>query len=306
MQFALSTCFFNEPSSGGEIVDKSLELGFDGLELGYGLNADFVPDILARKKAGAIDIRSVHAFAPVTKEMEHGHPELYRIANTNEDERKTAVEKVLGVLHFAESVEADTIVLHAGRVLEISRAWQKIHTKITNEANSGFFYKWQYNAMVKKRGILAPQYLGQIRKSLDALMPEFEKTGVTLALENLPSWDALPQPDEMEALLKDYTGTKLSYWHDIGHGQVMENAGYGNNMETAKKFLPRLAGTHIHDVIGPAKDHNAPGTGGIDFKAFSFLTPPDIIRVFEPAAGFVKEDELKAGLELLKQKWKQN
>ena len=304
MQFALSTCFFSEPASGGEIVDKALELGFDGLELGYGLKEEFVPEILARKKAGAIDIRSVHAFSPVTQDMEYGHPELYRIANTDEDARKTAVEKVLGVLHFAETAEADTVVLHAGRVLEISKTWQKIHAKIAAECNSGLIYKWQFNAMVKKRTLLAPQYLDQIRKSLDALLPEFAKAGVTLALENLPSWDALPQPDEMEELLKNYAGTKLACWHDIGHGQVMENAGYGGNAETAKKFLPHIAGTHIHDVIGPAKDHNAPGTGGIDFRAFSFFARPSVIRVFEPAAAYVKEEELKAGLELLKQQWK--
>ena len=156
--------------------------------------------------------------------------------------------------------------------------------------------------MVKIREALAPRYLGQIRKSLDALLPEFGKSGISLALENLPSWDALPQPDEMASLLVEYPDTALTCWHDIGHGQVMENAGYGDHVQTAKRFLRHIAGIHIHDVIGPAKDHQAPGTGGIDFKAFAFFGEPKVIRVFEPAPD-VTEEDLRNGLALLKERW---
>ena len=302
MRFALSTCWFPDAATGDEIVDKALALGFDGLELGYGLRAAAVPRLLARHMGGEIAIRSVHAFCPVMADEKAGHPELYRIANLDEEARKTAVERVLGVLRFAESIGAEAVVLHAGRVLEMSRTWAWIHARIANETDSGFLYRWRHGKMVKTRETLAPRYLGQIRKSLDALLPEFGTAGVSLALENLPSWDALPQPDEMASLLADYPGTALACWHDIGHGQVMENAGYGDHVQTARRFLPHIAGVHIHDVVGPARDHQAPGMGGIDFGAFSFFDDPALIRVFEPA-GDVTEEALRDGLSLLGAKW---
>ncbi len=284
------------------MVDKALSLGFDGLELGYGLQAAAVPRLLARSRAGEIVFKSVHAFCPVEGEKAIGHPELHRIANLDEEARKTAVEKVLGVLRFAESVGAGVVVLHAGRVMEISRAWAWVHSRIADERDRGFFFRWRRGRMEKARGALALRYLGQIRKSLDALLPEFGKSGVRLALENLPSWDALPQPDEMEALLADYSGTALSCWYDMGHGQVMENAGFGSHVEIARRFLPHIAGVHIHDVIGPAKDHQAPGTGGMEFGDFAFFGGGSPIRVFEPSPS-VTEDELRAGLALVGGKW---
>ncbi len=302
MRFALSTCWFPDAASGDAIVDKALSLGFDGLELGYGLKATFVPRILARRHAGEIAIKSVHAFCPVPEDEESGHPELHRIANLDEEARKLAVGKVLDVLRFASTLGAEAIVLHAGRVLEISRAWAWIHSRIADERDHGPVFRWRHRKMTRTRETLALRYLGQIRKSLDALLPEFDRAGVKLALENLPSWDALPQPDEMEPLLADYAGTALSCWHDIGHGQVMENAGYGSNSETASQFKSHIVGTHIHDVIGPARDHQSPGTGGIDFGAFAFFGAPNLIRVLEPAPT-VTEEELRAGLALLSAKW---
>lgn len=308
MQFALSTCWFNKKISGSEIVDKALDIGFDGIELGYGIFKDQAKEILARRNAGEIAVKSIHAFAPVikddsSKDEQMGHPELHRIANLDEDARKLAVEKVKGVLEFAAYSEISTVVLHAGRVLEITKPWAWIHTKIATETNSGMIYKWRHDRVVKKRTALAPKYLGQIRKSLDELLPEFQKKGVILALENLPSWDALPQPSEMAALLLAYPNTNLRCWHDIGHGQVMENAGYDNHAETTQKLLPYIAGTHIHDVIGPGKDHQAPGMGGIDFEKFRFFAGPSFIRVFEPSSS-VSEDDLRTSLDFLKVLWK--
>ena len=302
MRFALSTCWFQETYDGDAMVDKALALGFDGLELGYGLKEAFAPRILARAKAGEIAVKSVHAFCPVPKDGT-GHPELHRIANLDEEARKTAVEKVLEVMRFTAGIGAEAVVLHAGRVMEISRPWAWVHARIANERDSGMIYRWRRGRVEKTRATLAPRYLGQVRKSLDALLPEFDRAGVKLALENLPSWDALPQPGELEALLADYPGAALAYWHDIGHGQVMENAGFENHVETARRFLPRMAGTHIHDVIGPAKDHQAPGTGGIEFGDFAFFGDQSVIRVFEPSPD-VTEEDLRGGLELLARKWR--
>ena len=307
MDFALSTCWFGaRVAPGEEIVDKALALGFDGLELGYGLHSESVPGISARVKTGDITVESVHSYSPIPEGEAHGHPELYHLADADEDARKLAVVKMKETLEFARSFGAKTIVVHAGRVFEISRTWLWIHERIAEEKNTGWLYNWRYKRMVAERGKQIGGYLDRLRKSLDELLPVFEKAKIRMALENLPSWDAFPQPDENEQLLREYaSSSSFACWHDMGHGQVMENAGFENHLATARRFLSHIAGIHIHDVIGPATDHQAPGTGGIDYAPFAFFAKPEIHRVFEPNPGVLAED-LQKGLKMLRKVWKIN
>lgn len=302
MRFALSTSWFAEPASGDEVVDKALALGFDGLEIGYRLRAELVPAISARVAKGEIAVQSVHAFGPVPQDVKAGHPELYTIAEADEDKRKTAIQKVLDVMESARSLGALAVVLHAGRVREISAAWAWVHGRIATDSASGFFYRRRRRKMEALRAQLLPSYLNALHKSLDELLPRFAEAGVNLCLENLPSWDAIPQPDEMAALMRDYAGSSLRAWYDIGHGQVMENAGMGTMAGTARDLAGSIRGVHIHDVCGPAGDHQAPGMGGIDFASISLFAGEQYIRVFEPAAGIPAQD-LASGIALLNHLW---
>lgn len=305
MRFALSTAWFAEPTSGDEIVDEALSLGFDGIEIGYRLRAALVPAIAARVKSGEIAVQSVHAFGPQPEGETTGHwAELHRITDKDEDKRKAAVAKVLEVMASAGAIGARAVVLHAGRVTEVFAPWTRVFERVATDRASGLFYRIRRRRMLALRAQLLPSYMEALRKSLDELLPEFEKAGVFLALENLPSWDAIPQPDEMEALMRDYAGSRLRCWYDIGHGQVMENAGFYPMAATARRLAGSICGVHVHDVCGPAGDHQAPGMGGIDFSSISFFAGPQYIRVFEPAAGVQRQD-LAAGLALVGKLWPQ-
>lgn len=306
MRFALSTCWFPAPSDGSEIVDKALSLGFDGLEIGYALRAELVPAIAAHAARGEISVLSVHAFGPRTDDATTGHwAELYRITDQDDDKRKIAVGKVLEVMKAAGDIGAQAVVLHAGRVTEVFAPWAWVHERIATDRASGLFYRIRRRRMLDLREKLLPPYMEALRKSLDDLLPEFKKAGVFLALENLPSFDAIPQPDEMEVLMRDYAGSNLRCWYDIGHGQVMENAGFGAMVETSRRLADSICGVHIHDVCGPAGDHQAPGMGGIDFGSISFFAGPQYIRVFEPAAG-VQAQDLASSLAMMKKLWVEN
>lgn len=285
------------------MADTAVELGFDGLELGYNLKPANVDGIKARIAAGAVSVKSVHAFCPVPESAKSGHPELYRITGTDEEARAEAVKMILENLAFAADIGASAVVLHAGRILSVSRMWPGVFARISAERTDGFIFRFLNGRMLKTRAKLFPTALDSVRKSLDELLPEFEKRGLQLALENLPSFDAVPQPDEMLALLSDYSSPALAAWFDIGHGQVMENAGYGSAAEAARKLLPRLAGIHIHDVIGPGGDHYAPGTGGIDFGNLKFLADEKLIHTFEPGCGNVSAEELKKSLAFIRGIW---
>ena len=304
MDFALSTCWFgNRQPSGEALVDQALELGFDGLELGYALRAASVPGIQARLAAGAIAVESVHSYCPVPDDAPYGHPELYSLDNLDEDARKIAVAKMLETLAFASSVGAKSVVVHAGRVRKASRFWPFLLGRYADENTEDWLFRWRHKRMLKARAAFAARHLDALRRSLDALLPEFEKAGVRLAVENLPSYDAIPLPDEMDALLLEHgQSPAFAFWHDMGHGQVMENAGYIEHLATVRRFLPHIAGCHIHDVIGPVTDHQGPGEGGIDYAPFAAFAAPGITRVFEPSPA-VAPEALKRGLALLRSAW---
>ena len=301
--FSLSTCWFDgRPADGGAIVDEALAMGFGALELGYGLRQEAARKIIARAAAGDIAISSVHAFCPAP-DKKPGHPELYSIADADEEARANGVAKVLECLAFASHAGAPSMVLHAGRIKASARRWLWVHNRITNDETEGFFYRWNFKRMVKARETGIGAAMDALRRSLSELLPAFEQAHIRLALENLPSYDAIPLPDEADALVREFgSSPAFALWYDMGHGQVMENAGYGTGIDYARHHMPHLAGCHIHDVIGPAGDHQAPGRGGIDFPAFSFLASLPSL-VFEPSAGVLKED-LVAGRQMLEQTWK--
>ena len=77
-----------------------------------------------------------------------------------------------------------------------------------------------------------------------------------------------------------------------------------NVYDTLRKILlaPRLAGFHVHDVIFPAGDHAAPGTGMIDYAALKPFVKPEHIKVFELSPSLPVE-AVKSGIAHVKTIW---
>lgn len=300
--FSLSTCWFDgHRKDGNAMVDEALEMGFTALELGYAATAADAEAVIARAGRGDIAVTSVHAFCPAPPDRP-GHPELYSPSDSDEAARREAVAKVLETLELARRAGAGAVVLHAGRIKAAAGKWMWVHDRIVSDAADGFWYRFNLGRMVKAREAGIAAAMESLRRSLAELLPAFESAGVRLAIENLPSYDAMPSPDEADILVDEFgSSPAFSLWYDMGHGQVMENAGYGSGAGYARKHFRHLAGTHIHDVIGPAGDHQAPGQGGIDFAAFKFLAELPC-RVFEPLST-VPRAELAASREMLAHLW---
>lgn len=276
-------------------------MGFRALEIGYACPASALAGIKMRVDKGEIGITSVHAFSSAFSE-EGGHPECFSIADFEEVDRVKAVEKVLENLAFAQEMGAPVVVLHAGRLRAASSLWFQVHDRIIHERDSGFFFRRKMRKMNEVRERDAPFAMDALRRSLCDLLPFFERAGVRLAIENLPSFDAIPLPEETDLLCAEFgRSSGFALWFDMGHAQVMENAGYGLAQEQARMSLPFLAGMHIHDVVGPAGDHQAPGLGGIDFRGFSFLAEGRAC-VFEPSS-IVSEEDLTMSVEYMRRSW---
>lgn len=308
MRFALSTNWNAQRHKTGEaLIDEILALGFRAVELGYHTTDELAAGIFRRVEAGAVAVDSVHAFCPVPIGAPHGYPELHLLASRDEDERAMAAILIGRTLTFAQSMGAKAVVLHAGRVflnsffgdLGTGRLFDVLEREESVDAPA---YRRVLAQALRRRKTRVRKYFDGFCLSLDALLPKFEKAGVALCLENLPSIEAFPDEQEMLMLKQRFATPSLAYWHDMGHGQVRENMGWIRHADAARLLAPFARGVHIHDARPIIEDHLIPGKGMIDFDAFAFFGADEVIKVFEPQPD-AKGQDLADALRFVQAAW---
>ena len=285
LTFALSTNYSNRRLETGEaIVDEALEMGFDSLELGFATT----PLQLAgfKRRLDEMPVVSVHAYCPVPPGAPSGHPELYKLTAKDPNERALARIFLRKTMICASELGAKTVVFHAGYV-PLATLFGNLFAKATR--------------LRRKRG---PKTDSLFRRELDLLVPELEKAGVTLALENLPRLEGYPNADEAEALMKDYASAPVRLWFDTGHARVRECRKWSDSAtQIALRLKPHICGMHLNDVKDIFDDHRQPGWGNVDFAALKPLAvQADFLRVFEPHEPVTKA-ELAASVKHIRSLW---
>ena len=310
MRFALSTNWNNARlADGSAIVDEALALGFDALELGFRTMPEQIPGFKSRLDSMPVD--SVHAYCPVPVGAPSGHPELHQLAAKDEDERALARLLMKQTLACAQELGAKVVVTHAGYV-NLDGLFVNCDSIVLRRLLKGADGKpdparpayVRHLAKAKARRVKRGRKLLEIfRRELDLLLPDFEKAGVTLALENLPRLEGFPNAEEGEALMKDLAGAPVRLWFDTGHARVRECHGWSDSATAiAERVAPHVAGMHLNDVRDYHDDHRQPGWGGVDFAALKPLAQRDVLRVFEPHEP-VSFDELKNALQEIRKLW---
>ncbi len=268
--------------SGQALIEEILELGLGIVELGYDLRAELIPGVKAMVASGAVRVDSVHNFCPVPIGAPRPHPELYTPASPDRREREYAVTHISRTLRFAAEVGARVVVCHSGNV-----DVPKLSFELTRLAAHGEQFSAAYENLKLKaqlaRDKKAPRQIGHLTESLQQLLPVIQETGVRLALENLPTWEAIPTELEAEKLMQQFFTAGISLWWDIGHAQIRANLGFINAARWLQRLEPYIAGMHIHDVVPPGQDHVMPPRGHVDFPALAKIAGMDIVRVLEPA-----------------------
>ena len=310
MRFALSTNWNNDRlNDGAAIADEALAIGFDALELGFRTQPEQIAGFKSR--LDQIPVDSIHAYCPVPLGAPSGHPELHRLASRDPDERALARILLKTTLACAKELGAKVVVTHAGYVdldgwivnLD-SEVLRKLLTLKDGkeDVERPAYKKYLAKALARrrKRGL---KLLDIFRKELDILLPDFQKAGVTLALENLPRLEGFPNADEAEALMKDYADAPVRLWFDTGHARVRECHKWSESATAiATRVADHVCGMHLNDVKDFHDDHRQPGWGNVDFAALAALARRDVLRVFEPHAP-VTADELKASLAATRRLW---
>lgn len=137
-----------------------------------------------------------------------------------------------------------------------------------------------FNSLFGK-GLKLEDYYRALTASLDILLPEAEKCGVIIALEN--QWTPLNHSSVLLKIMEMYRSPHLGLCYDSGHGNLMEKGmqfpgqtcvppiwndlGAPVEWETdlAEKFSPWMVNCHLHDNNGISDEHKLPGEGTLDW-----------------------------------------
>ena len=310
MRFSLSTNWNNgRLTDGAAIADEAMALGFEALELGFRTMPEQIPGFKSR--LDQIPVDSVHAYCPVPIGAPSGHPELHQLAHKDENERALARLLMKKTIACAAELGAKVVVTHAGYVnldgLFVNCSAEALKTLIEGDNGQEDVnrpaYRKRLAKALKRRQKRGRKLVEVFKRELDLLIPDLEKAGVTLALENLPRLEGFPNAEEGEALMRDYAGAPVGLWFDTGHARVRECHLWSSPAtEIATRMESFIKGMHLNDVKDFHDDHRQPGWGGVDFAALKPLANRDVLRVFEPHRP-VSFEELAESLKMIRKLW---
>ena len=262
------------------LPEIKIKLGFDLIELGHGIRLSLMPGIQKMFDAGEVRFSSLHNFCPLPVEVMMASPDCYKFSAVSSEERERAVKQTLQTIDFAARLNAPFIVLHLGEV-----NMRPITDRLIELAKTGRYLSRKYVKLkiraVQKREEIAPPYLERVKDCLRRIIDYAALKSVRIALESRRGYEEIPTERELPGLLDEMQCAELGYWHDFGHSQIKENLGFIDHAEWLRVIGPRAFGTHVQDCVWPAKDHEAPFTGAVNFEKLVPLLSTNCLFVWE-------------------------
>jgi sugar phosphate isomerase/epimerase len=230
--------------------------------------------------AGEVRFSSLHNFCPLPVEVMVASPDCYQFSTPSTEERERAVKQTFQTIDFAARLKAPVVVLHLGEV-----NMRPVTDPLIELAKTGGYFSRNYVKLkigaVKKREELAPVYLQRVKDCLSRIIEYAESKDVMIALESRRGYEEIPTERELTKLLAEIDCSHVGYWHDFGHSQIKENLGFIDHVEWLETVGSRAFGCHVQDCIWPAKDHEPPFTGEVDFEKLVPLLPANCLFVWE-------------------------
>jgi sugar phosphate isomerase/epimerase len=281
---AFSSCWNNSRHTDGEsMIEEIVDLGFTNIELSHGMTVAKLPGILKAYERGIFKCSGVHNFFPAPVEVMIDAPDAFEYTSHRPYERQRAMEMTLKTLEVAARFEANYLVLHMGSVPLPARKWSK---SLTSMVAAGGQHSPDYikakHAFLRKREKIGPLYYERAIQSLTKIAERAAELGIKLAIESRSHFEDMPTEREMLALHAHFADNPwVGYWHDFGHVQLKHNLGLLDHTEWLEKISPHLIGGHVHDVKWPARDHQTPFTGTLDYKPLLDFFPADCPLIWE-------------------------
>jgi len=286
--------------SGREIVEEILSLGIEGMELEYRMTRSMLKEVAPLVKAGRIAVTSLHNILPLPKGIpkNKANGEFVSLSSPDEEERKSALRYALGPMEWAEKFDARAIVLHMGKV-SMGGAMEfllEMYDRGKTRTKEG---RALIESQMAARARLGKPLLEAALKSLEILAKEGDRRGICWGIENRYKIQDFPNVEEFKTLFREFQGSPIRYWHDMGHATTQENLGLMPRGILLENFGSLLLGTHLHGCRG-YEDHYAPGTGEEDYSLLKRYLKPETIRVVETHHRATRE-ELIRGLAFLRE-----
>lgn len=276
-------------------------LGFDTAELSHGTRISLLPGIIEAVEAGEIKISSLHNFCPLPIGVNFSAPNLYRLSAEKPSERENALRYTRKTVELAARLKAPVVVLHYGSMEMKDYTGKLIDLAGRGEKETPKFEKLCAE-IVRKRETAKEKPMERANELLRQVLPEVERLGIKLGIENREALEELPLEPDYAILFRELASPAIVYWHDTGHAQIKENLGFIRHTLHLESQRDHLFGFHIHDVQFPGRDHCEPGTGTVDFAALKPMVKPGHIKVFEFGPALSPED-VKRGVAHVKNIW---
>jgi len=256
------------------------ELGFDSIELGHGIRLSLMPGIQKMFDSGQVRFTSLHNFCPLPVEVMVASPDCYQLSAISPEERDRAIRQTFQTIDFAERLNAPFVVLHLGQVRMTPITDRLIKMTKAGKHLSRAYVRTKLKA-VETRERRAPGNLQRVKDCLRRIVEHAASKNVRIGLENRRGYEEIPSERELPTLLDELNSGLVGYWHDFGHSQIKENLGFIDHAEWLGAVASRAFGSHVQDCVWPAKDHETPFTGGIDFDKLVPLLPTNCLFVWE-------------------------
>lgn len=284
--------------SGVEIIDAILKLGMDTIELEYRITMPMLREILPLLKKRRLRVASLHNFFPLPEGLprDKASGDLFALSSPDKEERDLAVKYSIKTLEWAQELEAVAIVLHLGKVAmgHPMDTLKKLYDEKKIDTGEG---KAILDKLLNIRSQMSQVHLDSALRSLEKLVHEADKRNILLGLENRYNIQDFPDFNEFAIILKEFSGSPIRYWHDIGHATVQENLGIVKQIQFLENFSPYLIGLHLHGCKG-YNDHYAPGSGEENYSLIKNFLKPETISIIETHHRATQE-ELLQGIDML-------
>ena len=291
---ALSTMWWNRPSmTQMNFATKGRALGFVRFEL----NHQVPPEALAEFNLGLYHIGSLHDPCPANIPAKTLEKADQVITSLDETLRERAVDGVKNTILEAYNLGARHVVIHPGRIPGDHSLDDQLRVLYRAGLKGTVQYEELRQSVMADRAQRCKPHLKALIKSLYDIVAFAEGKSLTLGFENRYHYYELPIYDELEVLLNEFQQPWVGWHLDLGHIQTLSQLGLTEFDPWLTNFGSRITGVHLHDVRG-ITDHQAPGTGELDFAKIAAILPPYCYRTVE-VDKTVTVEELAAGLKLL-------
>lgn len=286
-KLAFSTCWCSQRHTEGYALAKELaDLGLHRVELSHGTRISLVPGLLRAVEEKVIEVVSTHNFCPLPPGFVASAPNLFEPSSDDDRELDQWLRYTRRSIEFADQVGARVVICHLGRVPFF---WFNPATRFTRFAAAHPNLSPAAPEFVARREATLARLRKQLPESWDRMLvslrsiEEFARErGLRLGFENRERLDELPFDEDFDRLFVMLgSETVGGYWHDTGHAELKRRLGVMDPQAHLERQAGRLLGFHLHDVNAENEDHQAIGSGTVDFAALRRFWRPDHLLVLE-------------------------